>query len=48
MNSNTRKLHDLCGSGSGSGKGGGGVSLGHDKASYLLPFDHWQPHAGKA
>ena len=46
MNSNARKLHDLCGS--GSGKGGGGVSLGHDKASYLLPFDHWQPHAGKA
>ena len=44
MNSNTRKLHDLC----GSGKGGGGVSLGYDKAPYLLPFDHWQPHAGTA
>ena len=48
MNSNSRKLHDLCGSGGDSGKGGDGVSLGYDKACYLLPFDHWQPHAGKA
>ena len=46
MNSNSRKLHDLCGS--GSGKGGGGVSLGYDKAPYLLPFDHRQSHASTA
>ena len=46
MNSHTRKLHHPCGSVSGNGRRG--TSLGHDKASYLLPFDHWQPHAGKA
>ena len=31
-------------SGSGSGKSGDGMSLGYDKALYLLPFDHRQSY----
>ena len=46
MNSNTRKLHDPCGSVGGNGRRG--TSLGYDKAPYLLPFENRQPHASTA